>query len=103
MDRITSGVFNQFLGIKIIENDFIDSHSDFSLKGFSKHYRSKLTGLEKWLTLKLGFDVEIFTIIQKEYLKDKRAPNVLKMNDSFICNKEGLIAISDVVKLNQVS
>ena len=76
------------LGIQIIENDIVDTQLDYTLKGMCMWYRSTLIGLEKWLTLKLGFEVEIFTIIQKEYLKLKRKPNGYQMGDKIIGNKE---------------
>ena len=102
MERLVYGNFEQFRGIRIIANDFIDQQSDYSLKGFSSFYRSKLTGLEKWLSLKLGFTVEIFTVIQKEYLKDKRKPNIISMGEKFICNKEGLEVISSQLEIKEL-
>lgn len=41
----------------------------FKLNHFVENEASWLVGMEKFLTFKLKFEVNIFTIIQKEYLK----------------------------------
>jgi len=65
-----------FTGLNIVQCKFLDPHAlPRTIKQFSDNEKSWLTGFEKWLSLKLGFDASIFTIIQKEYLKNKTEHN----------------------------
>lgn len=88
--------------IQIIENDFIDIQTDYNFKGLCVWHRSYLTGVEKWLTILVGFEVEIFTVIQKEHLKLKRKPNGYRMGDKIIGNKEFVEVIAREITLKEV-
>lgn len=84
--------------IQIIENDFVDTQTSYDFKGLCVWHRSYLIGIEKWLTLKLGFEVEIFTCIQKDHLKLKRKPNGYNMGGKIIGNKEFVDLIRNEIK-----
>lgn len=56
-------------GVKIVLNNMLRSHySPITLRHFAENTGSWLTGFESWLSIKVGFKVEVFTIIQKECL-----------------------------------
>jgi len=71
--------------MNVIKDRLLISNSNpRTIKEFSQNEASCLTGFEKWLSKKVGFEVEIFTIIQKQYLKCKHTEKSFIMHGKLI-------------------
>jgi len=76
---------DRFQGVKIMMyRSLMSNINPRTLKEFCENEASYLTGFEKWIEKKVGFNVEIFTIIQKRFLKCKHKEKYFNMNGVII-------------------
>jgi hypothetical protein len=71
--------------MQVIKSDFLISHpSPYKLKQHCQNHASYLRGLEHWLTQKFGFNVKLFTLQQKEYLRCNHIEESYMMGNQLI-------------------
>lgn len=75
---------NRSFGLNIVINDLACEKylNPKSLREYACLNRSWLNGIEVWLSEKLGFSIEIFTSIQKEFLKINVDSNAYVVGDT---------------------
>lgn len=58
-----------FTGVTLVKSKLLYPHLNPKIiREFSENELSWLTDIEKWLEAKTGFEVQIFSIVQKQYL-----------------------------------
>lgn len=79
-------------GLKIVHSPFVPDPIEAwelkTLKQFCKFHESYLIGLEKYLSFRLGFDVRIFSNLQKTFLKcdGYKETGCYKINGALVCS-----------------
>ena len=71
-----------------------------TIREHSVNHMSWLTGIEKWLSFRLGFEVEIFTIIQKKYLNIQREQTLTRIGDCHVCDPVIFGKMLEALELN---
>lgn len=91
-------------GVQIIVEKYLISHnSPRTLKQYAQNAASYLIGLEDLLSSKLKFKVELFSCIQKQYLKCVPKENCYKSAGRLIVGPRTYEAILDNVHIKEAS